>query len=197
MNTYMLVTGEGVPTQWVWAITEYKRDDVVEACNRWHTSIGYEIINGRKGLTLGGVSNWTERYISNMVTHLKGGETVLVNHKGGCMLLKDSMTVLKTVQDVRFPYDGDHKGVNGWLAPSGQFHACEHGEHYKFARNFDGSAENEDEYIRMSSCREIDSSVVDIRVENITDAQRKWLLKNYEQFDDTQVKDLERSGVVK
>ena len=164
MNTYMLVTGEGVPTQWVWAITEYSQDDVVEACNRWHTSIGYEIINGRKG---------------------------------GCMLLKDSMTVLKTVQDVRFPFDGDHKGVNGWLAPSGQFHACEHGEHYKFARNFDSSAENEDEYIRMSSCREIDSSIVDIRVENITDAQRKWLLQNYEQFDDTQVKDLERSGVVK
>ncbi|MFV1457433.1 hypothetical protein [Bacillus mycoides] len=155
------------------------------------------MIQGRKGLTFEGVNKWTWQYINNMVKWLKEGKTVLVNYKGGCMLLSDSMTPLKTVQDVSFPYDGDHKGVNGWLAPSGQFHACEHGEHYKFARNFDSDAENEDEYIRMSSCREIDSSVVDIRVENITDEQRNWLMKNYEQFDDTQVKDLGRAGIVK
>ena len=197
MDTYMLVTGDRVPTQWVWAITEYSEDVVIEACNRWHKSIGYEMIQGRKGLTFEGVNKWTWTYINNMVNRLKSGKTVLVNPKGGCMVLEDSMTVLKTVKDTHFPYGGDHKGVNGWLAPSGQFHACEHGEHYKFARNFDSAAENEDEYIRMSSCREIDSSVVDIRVENITEAQRKWLLQNYEQFDDTQVKDLERSGVVK
>lgn len=195
MNTYRLVTGERVPTQWVWAITEYNEAVVIEACNRWHKAIGYEMIQGRKGLTFEGVNKWTWKYINNMVSRLKSGKTVLVNPKGGCMVLEDYMTVLKTVYSTQFPYDGDHKGINGWLAPDGQFHACEHGEHYQFARNFTGN--NEDDYIRMSSCPELESSVVDIRVDNITDAQRNWIQKNLEQFDDMQVKDLKWESVVK
>lgn len=188
MNTYHLIEGRNLETNWFEQLDEKDEEKIERIALKFSTGMARQFLSGKKGLDSDKMNNFLWQYISNFHRYLNEGKVLLFNRVGGIMFLDEGINILKTVECSSFPYFEENLGLSGWLTPNGEFYMCNHGEHWKFAKeNFNNAKEelHDLDYISMGSVGyEFNKySHLSIPLNGLTEEQRQWFNVNYRYLD--------------
>lgn len=193
MNTYVLVEGKNLETNWYELLDEKNEDKIERLASKFSKGMAHQFLNGRKELDSERMDKFLWQFISNIYEYLRNGKVLLFNQVGGMMFLDDNIRIIKTIEDTSFPYHKENFGLSGWLTPNGEFYKCEHGEHWKFANeylNHDKDGLQELQYISMGSIGYDfeKSSHLFMPRDGLTEEQNNWFKTNYKYLDEEQKK---------
>lgn len=198
MNTYVLIAGNNREIAWYELVEEYSEEKVESLASKFSSGMARQYLNGRKGLDSQNMNKFLWQFISNVQQYLKEGRKLLFNRAGGMMFLDDHVKIMQTKKDLNFPYETENFGLSGWLSPTGEFHPCEHGEHWKFASQImeqDKDTLHHMQYVSMGSVGNYFQtySHLFIPIDGLTTEQQKWFEKHYPYLDVEQKKIYDQS----
>lgn len=201
MNTYVLVQKKDKTIHWYERLSEKKEESIEKIISRLTHNMAVQYLHGRVGLTLDNMDSFLCQFRQNIERYLEEGKVLLFNRVGAMTFLEKDSLVIKTLCDTAFPYQKEGFGLSGWLTPEGEFYPCEHGEHWKFAKE---NLKKQDklqelQYISMGSLGyELEkTSHLFLPLNGLTPKQEKWFEEHYEYLDPQQKKIVDLAKGVK